>query len=223
MRFPSPSRRTRFSVLVTAALMTVGGTAIALTPGTASAAACSDVDVVVARGTGEPGRLGLIVGDPVFSAIQRRLPAGTTASSYAVNYPASTSPTSPTQGNRDLVNHVSSQAQSCPDQQFILVGYSQGANVVGNSLGISSQGAAVGGPVVATIPAAAEPRVSAVLVFGYPLRKLGRGITGTYAARTLDTCAPLDIVCSPLGTSVTAHLSYTSNANEAAAFAVGRL
>jgi cutinase len=178
--------------------------------------------VVVARGTGEPGTLGIIVGDPVFSAIQRRL-SGLTATGSAVDYPASTSSTSPTDGNRALVSHVSSQAQICPEQRFVLVGYSQGANVVGNSLGISSEGAAVGGPVVATIPSTIEPRVSAVLVFGYPLRKLGRGITGTYAERTLDLCADDDIVCDPTGASWLAHLSYTADSDQAAAFAAARL
>lgn len=220
MRFPLSGGRGRLGVLLATTLLASGGAAVAASP--AAAAACSDVDVVVARGTGEPGRLGLIVGDPVFSAIQREV-SGLTLSSHAVDYPASTSPSSPTTGNRALVNHVTSQAQECPDQRFILVGYSQGANVVGNSLGISSQGAAVGGPVVATIPAAARPRVEAVLVFGYPLRKLGRGITGEFAARTLDICAARDVVCDPRGASVLAHLSYGDDADEAAEFAADQL
>jgi cutinase len=219
MRFALPARRWGIGAVLATA-MVAAGTVAAAAP--AAAAACTDVDVVVARGTGEPGRLGLIVGDPVFSAIQQRL-SGTTSTGTPVDYPASLSPTSPTDGNRALVNHVTAQAQACPNQRFVLVGYSQGANVVGNSLGISSQGAAVGGPVVATIPASVEPRVAAVLVFGYPLRKLGRGITGTYAQRTLDICAPLDIVCNPLGTSTIAHLSYGNNAAQAATFAVARL
>lgn len=213
-------RRGRAGVLLAATLLATGGAAAAAGP--AAAAACSDVDVVVARGTGEPGQLGAIVGDPVFSAIDRRV-SGLTLTSHRVDYPASTSSSSPTTGNRALVSHVTSQAAACPDQRFILVGYSQGANVVGNSLGISSQGAAVGGPVVATIPASIEPRVEAVLVFGYPLRKLGRGITGQYAARTLDICNNRDVVCAPLGTSVLAHLSYTGDAGRAAEFAADRL
>jgi cutinase len=221
MHVSRPRTRRILTGVFAATLLAAGGTMIAATPATA-AAPCTDVDVVVARGTGEPGRLGLIVGDPVYSAIQRRL-TGTTSTGHAVDYPASISPTSPAQGNRALVDHVTAQAQACPDQRFILVGYSQGANVVGNALGISSQGAAVGSPVVATIPAAVQPRVAAVLVFGYPLRKLGRGITGEYAARTLDICANRDVVCDPLGASTLAHLSYTGDATRAATFAVGRL
>lgn len=211
----------RTGVLLAASLLAVAGTAVVVAPA-ASAAACSDVEVVVARGTSEPGQLGIIVGDPVFDAIDDRL-FGTSVTSHAVDYPASVSPTSPSQGNRALVNHVTSQAQACPDQQFILVGYSQGANVVGNSLGVSSEGAAVGSPVVATIPEAVQPRVAAVLVFGYPLRKLGRGIGGEFAARTLDICANNDVVCDPRGASVLAHLSYRDDADEAAEFAVDRV
>ncbi|GIE94559.1 cutinase family protein [Paractinoplanes rishiriensis] len=210
----------RIRALFIAVVLTTGGAVFAAGP--AAAAACSDVEVVVARGTGEPGNLGIIVGDPVFSAIERRL-TGRTATSHAVDYPASVAANSPTDGNRALVSHVTGQAQACPAQRFVLVGYSQGANVVGNSLGTSSAGAAVGGPVVATLPASIEPRVSAVLVFGYPLRKLGRGITGTYAARTLDICADNDIVCDPDGSSVLAHLAYLGNADQAATFAVNRL
>jgi len=220
MRSSLPHRG-RVRVLLAAALLTAGGTMIAATPA-AAAAQCAEVDVVVARGTGEPGRLGLIVGDPVFAAIQRRA-TGTTLTSHPVDYPAGVSPTSPTAGNRALVAHVTAQAAECPGQRFVLVGYSQGANVVGNSLGVSSQGASVGGPVVATIPAAVQPRIAAVLVFGYPLRKLGRGITGTYAERTLDRCAAGDVVCDPRGTSVLAHLSYSGDAGEAADFAADRL
>ncbi|MEU8231485.1 cutinase family protein [Actinoplanes sp. NPDC048967] len=90
-----------------------------------------------------------------------RRAAGTTLTSHPVDHPASVSPTSPTAGNRALVSHVSEQAQACPDQRFVLVGYSQGANVVGNSLGIGSAGASAGAPVVAAIPAAVQPRVAA--------------------------------------------------------------
>jgi cutinase len=221
MRVPIPAGSRRTGVLLTTVLLATSSAAVATTPA-AAAAACSDVDVVVARGTNEPGRLGLIVGDPVYTALQREADDAT-LTSHAVDYPASVSPTSPTAGNRALVDHVSSQAEACPDQRFILVGYSQGANVVGNSLGVSSQGAAVGGPVVATIPTAVQPRVAAVLVFGYPLRKLGRGITGVFAERTLDICADRDVVCDPRGTSVLAHLSYPEDAGEAAAFATSRL
>ncbi|PAZ10017.1 cutinase [Streptomyces sp. SA15] len=209
--------------LCLAALSLVGGAGLAtLSAPTASAAPCSDIDVVAARGTFEPGRLGLIVGDPVFSALEKKL-TGKTLSSYAVDYPANLSLTSAAQGNRDLVNHVNSQAAACPNQRFVLVGYSQGANVVDNSIGISSAGAVVGSPIVATLPAAVEPKVAAVLLFGNPIRALGKSVTGTYQSRTFDICAEGDPVCENGGGDTGAHLSYRDDADAAAAFAAGKV
>jgi cutinase len=189
---------------------------------TATATACSDVEVVSARGTFEPGTLGFIVGDPVYSALKKKA-AGKNLSSYAVNYPANLSPTSAAQGNADLVNHVRSQAAACPNQRFVLVGYSQGANVVDNSIGISSAGAVVGSPIVATLPAAVEPKVAAVLLFGNPIRAIGKSVTGTYQSRTLDICAKGDPVCERGGGDTGAHLSYRDDADTAATFAAGKL
>ncbi|EMF58404.1 MULTISPECIES: cutinase family protein [Streptomyces] len=209
--------------LCLAALSLAGGAGLAtVSAPTAMAAACTDIDVVSARGTFEPGTLGFIVGDPVYSALQQKL-NGKSLSSYKVNYPADLSPTSAAQGNADLVNHVRSQAASCPNQRFILVGYSQGANVVDNSIGISSAGAVVGSPIVATIPAALEPRVSSVLLFGNPIRAIGKSVTGVYQSRTLDFCATGDPVCQSGGGDVGAHLGYRANADAAAAFAATKV
>lgn len=209
--------------LCLAALSLVGGAGLAtLSAPAASAATCSDLDIVAARGTFEPGTLGLIVGDPVFSALQKKI-TGKTLSSYAVNYPADLSLTSAATGNLDVVNHVNAQAAACPNQRFILVGYSQGANVVDNSIGISSDGAVVGSPIVATIPAALAPRVAAVLLFGNPIRALGKSVTGTYQSRTIDFCANGDPICQNGGTDVLAHLGYTSDADAAATFAAGKV
>lgn len=209
--------------LCLAALSLVGGATVAtVTAPSATAAACSDIDVVAARGTFEPGTLGFIVGDPVFSALQRKL-TGRNLSSYKVNYPADLSPTSAAQGNADLVDHVKSQASACPNQRFVLVGYSQGANVVDNSIGISSAGAVVGSPIVATLPAAVEPKVAAVLLFGNPIRAIGKSVSGTYQSRTIDFCAKGDPVCEAGGNDTLAHLGYTANADAAAAFAAGKV
>lgn len=221
-------RRAALGVPLAAAAVVVnlaatGGTAdAAAAPGpSAAAASCSDVDVVIARGTGEPGRLGVIVGDPLFSALKSQI-RDRSLSSHAVDYPASLAPDSAALGNTELVRHVTAQANSCPDQKFVLVGYSQGANVVDNSIGIDSGGALVGAPIVATIPAAVQPKVAAVLLFGNPIRAVGRKVTGTFEARTLDLCADGDPVCGA-GANVPAHLSYGANAGQAASFAAARV
>jgi hypothetical protein len=121
---------------------------------------------------------------------------GQTLSSYPVNYPANLGePASVQAGNTDLVNHVMSQAAACPGRRFILVGYSQGANVVDNSIGISSDGALVGGAIVATIPSSLTSRIVAILQFCNPIRAQGKSITGvfqvvpTISAPTRTRCA----------------------------------
>jgi cutinase len=213
------SKNRRFAI---AAAALTGGLGLAVVPSLAGAATtCAEIDVVVARGTAEPGRLGIIVGDPVFAALRRAL-AGRTLSNHAVDYPASLAPGSASIGNRELVDHVTDQAAACPDQRFILVGYSQGANVVDNSIGVSSAGAAVGGRIVAEIPAEVEPRVGAVLLFGNPIRAIGRSVTGEFQDRTLDICASGDPVCGG-GSRTIAHLSYRRDATSAAAFAARRV
>ncbi|SEF20366.1 cutinase [Amycolatopsis pretoriensis] len=211
------------SSAVTIGLAAAGLAVTVATAPAASAAPCTDVDVPVARGTFEPGTLGLIVGDPVYQAVQDRL-RPRSLSSYRVDYPADLGePASVQKGNTDLVNHVKAQAAACPQQRFVLVGYSQGANVVDNSIGVSSDGAVVGGPIVAAIPAELAPRVAAVLLFGNPIRAIGRQVIGTYQSRTKDYCADGDPICQPGGANFLAHLSYGGDASDAAAFAAGKL
>ena len=214
--------RTRLLSAATTAGLVALGLAVATGPA-ASAASCADIDVPVARGTGEPGTLGIIVGDPVFQAVRTRLQPRS-VSGYRVDYPADLGePASVQKGNTDLVNHVRTQAAACPRERFVLVGYSQGANVVDNSLGISSDGAVVGGPIVATIPADLAPRIAAVLLFGNPIRAVGRQVTGTYQSRTKDYCAAGDPICQAGGADILAHLSYGGDAADAAAFAASKV
>jgi cutinase len=205
-----------------AATLAIAGISLAMASPASAAVGCSDIDVVVARGTFEPGALGVIVGDPVFSALKGQL-KGKSVSGYAVNYPASVVPDSASKGNKDLVDHVVKQASTCPGQRFVLVGYSQGANVVANSVGVSSDGALVGGPIVATIPAEIGVRVSALLAFGPPIGKLGKHITGEYEGRTKEFCANGDPVCEPSGGNFLAHLSYGGTVREAAQYVAGKV
>ena len=222
MHFPRPRRPRHAAAQLAVMALVAAGSGLAAAAAPASAATCANIDVVVARGTFETGTLGTIVGDPVYAALQSAL-AGESTSSYPVNYPASldvfSNPNSATRGNTDLVNHVTSQAAACPSQRFILVGYSQGANVVDNSIGISSDGALVGGPISETIPSSIQPRIAAILLFGNPIRAQGKSVTGIYASRTDDLCASGDPVCQSGGLNVGAHLGYGSDASAAAAFA----
>lgn len=184
----------------------------------AAAQGCAAVDVVVARGTNEPGYLGSAVGDPLYAQLQRRLPMS--LNGYRVNYPADlTNVLSVGDGSGDLVAHLSNEAVACPGQRFVLVGYSQGAVVVHTALGTGITGAL---PGAVRMNGALGSRVAAILLFGDPLRLAGSGVPGQYAARTANYCMPGDPVCAN-GLNPAAHVAYGGDFVAAADFTADRL
>ncbi|WP_433561299.1 cutinase family protein [Nocardia sp. CA-151230] len=179
-------------------------------------AGCAAVDVVVARGTGEPGWLGDEIGDPLYGMLQDRLPVST--SSYRVNYPADYS-FAVGAGSADLVGHLAAAAAACPGQEFVLVGYSQGAAVVHAALGT---GVVFWYPGVVQLPGYLGERVAAVLLFGDPMRGLGWNIPGAYQFRTGDWCTGGDPICGS-GVDANAHVAYGRDLVDAANFAADRI
>jgi cutinase len=201
-----------------AAVASLLGTA----PAASAAAPCSDVELVVARGTLEPGPLGIIVGDNVFDETKRALP-GRTVTAHAVAYPANFETGSQQRGVVLTVEHVTEQAAACPNQKFVLVGYSQGASVIVGAVGTDTTGTINGSPPPAVIPAALEPRIAAVTVFGNPITAIGRTVPPQYVSRTRDFCQDGDPACEANGTDVLAHLLYFLDAPEAARFIAGKV
>jgi len=157
-----------------------------------------------ARGTGEPvlPSYGIIVGDPLFAATRRLIPGLT---GYKVNYPASFQAASKIAGVDDAAAYLEKKSQACPDQKYVLVGYSQGADVM--------HGAA------AKINAALYPRIVAIVMFGDPGNKgpsavspLGGPVPvfpAELQSKLKENCAPGDPICSA-GTNRGAHLTYST-------------
>jgi cutinase len=197
----------------------------------ASAEPCPDVDVVFARGTGEPPGVG-----PTGQAFVDDLHSRVGASSfgvYPVNYPASDDwDSSGLDGIRDAGAHVVSTANSCPQTKMVLGGYSQGAAV----MGFVTSPAVPDGIDPATVPKPLQPQVAdhvaAVVLFGMPnvraMNFLGQPpvvIGPVYQAKTIKVCVPEDPVCSD-GLNFSAHDMYASDASmvdQGAAFAASRL
>jgi cutinase len=181
-------------------------------------AACSDVEVVFARGTGEPAGLG-ILGAPLARDLASALP-GRSVTSHAVDYAAASNQQSAGPGATDMTQHVLAQASACPNQRFVLGGYSQGASVTDIALGIRTT---LGRGE--SIPTELAPRVAAVVVFGNPLGISRQTIAGTsplYGPKAKEFCATGDPVCGN-GNNFAAHLSYARNGDvqTAARFAAG--
>ncbi|WP_146075260.1 cutinase family protein [Streptomyces sp. Ru71] len=158
---------------------------------------CSQVEIIYM-----PGTFDFTAGAWVTPALEKQLaPLKTnTWQPSAEEYPANlTLPGSVQDGNRALVAHMEEKVKLCgPTQQFVLIGYSQGANVVQNALGGDTGGALVGAAPVAKISSAIGLRIRSVVFFGNPSRTPGGipKVSPDYAGRTLDICAPGDPLCA---------------------------
>lgn len=186
---------------------------------------CPDVELVFARGTGEPPGLGR-VGDALFADLQGAL-GGRSVGAYGVNYPASFNFLTAADGANDARNHIAWMADNCPGTRIALGGFSQGAAVVSMLAGVSPVDARLGawGQAPPLDPVLAD-RVAAVAVFGNPGVEQGRPLTttGMFAGRAMDVCNPGDPFCAG-GRDVAAHRTYELGPSpmNAAQFIAGRV
>jgi hypothetical protein len=185
--------------------------------------------VVFARGTGDPPGVGP-VGQAFVDALTARV--GHPLDVYAVNYPATEQWETGLDGIRDAGAHVVSMAGTCPQTKMVLVGYSQGAAV----MGFVTSAAVPDGVDPATVPKPLSPdvanHVAAVVLFGMPnvraMNFLGQPpvvIGPAYQAKTIKVCAPEDPICSD-GMNFAAHDMYADDGNiinQGADFAASRL
>lgn len=178
---PALARRPNVALLVVlaalAALLALPGRALAATPG------CADVFVMFARGSGQGvGSSGET--DKLFAEVRSRVKGGMTVATRELGaqavdghqYPAvggflnlaegefsflgalgGEYRASVTEGIAEAQAYLNGRALECPDEQWILGGYSQGAHVMGEALfGLS---------------AAAKDRLAFVTLFGDPKLK----------------------------------------------------
>lgn len=205
----------------------------------ASAQPCADVEVVFARGTGEPSGVGGI-GQAFVDALRPQV-GGRSFEVYPVNYQASADFSSSTEfaltvidGIRDASAHVESTSANCPNTKIVLGGFSQGAAVAG----FTTSAVVPPGVPVEAVPAPMPPgvadHVAAVVLFGKPsdnwLTSAGAPpitIGPRYVPKTIDLCASGDTICdgTPVGPPSAAHGSYAVNGmvGQAAGFAASKL
>jgi cutinase len=218
------SRGVSRGLLMSVAALMVSGVTLVAPTGVASAqtAECADVQVVFARGTGEPAGAGR-VGDAFVDALRPLVP-GKSVAVYAVNYPASYDFLRAAEGANDASAFVQNTVATCPDTQIVLGGFSQGAAVI-DALAIADH------PQLGfnnPMPAAVADHVAAVAVFGNPsIRLLGGPLTALspqYGFKTIDLCNGADPVCSS-GDDRAAHSLYTQAGltTQAAQFVANRL
>jgi hypothetical protein len=201
----------------------------------ASADPCPDVEVVFARGSGEPPGVGGVGGSFV-DALRGQVGARSLAV-YPVNYPASTDfsdpnfPVTVIDGIRDAGSHIESMAANCPKTREVVGGYSQGAAVAGFVTSAAVPPGVPAGMVPSPMPPEIATHVAAVTLFGTPsdpfMHKYGAPtivIGPLYQPKTLELCAPGDGICGN-GGDPAAHVSYGLNGMtaQAASYAASHL
>ncbi|BBX74773.1 cutinase [Mycobacterium shinjukuense] len=188
-------------------------------PAPPASASCPDVEVIFARGTGEPPGIGR-VGQAMVSALRQQ--TGKSITTYGVNYPANKDFLAATDGANDASDHVQQMATACPDTRLVLGGYSQGAAVIDIVTAAPVPGLGFTQP----LPQEAAEHVAAVTLFGNPSDRAGGLMTALsphFAGKILNLCTEGDPVCSD-GNQWKAHTGYVpAMTNQAASFVASKI
>lgn len=216
----------RVLATVVSVVSVITATTVAGAVAPATADGCPDVELVFARGTGEPPGIGR-VGQALADALVPML-GGRSLAVYPVNYPASINFLSTGSGATDVEGHLVGAAAACPATKFVLGGFSQGAAVMSMLAGVPPLGNLVGSFGSAPpLPPDAADQVTAVAVFGNPAARFGTPLSsaGRFAGQAIDLCSSGDPICYPGGRDRAAHNGYEfpPYVTDAAAFVAGRV
>ncbi|KAF9032353.1 cutinase [Panaeolus papilionaceus] len=199
---------------------------------------CAAVHIIAARASTEAAGAGII--GALVQQVQRS--SSQTVSTSNVSYPATLTnyPSSSAQGTAATKTLLTTQANNCPNQKIVLVGYSQGAHIIGDAVAGGGGGAlgAQTSPVSATI----ANRVVALVQMGdprhVPFQSFDRGTSlrdglyprlssqqysSTLQSRIQSFCDFGDPFCDG-GLLTTVHLTYLDRyQDDAAAFILQKI
>ncbi|CAJ0547495.1 Ff.00g042490.m01.CDS01 [Fusarium sp. VM40] len=160
---------------------------------------CPKAILIYARGSTEPGNIGITVGPVLVAAMQLAIPdiwiqgvGGPYTADLLANFlPEGTNAASINEAKRLFqMSHA-----KCPDTPVVTAGYSQGAVVVGYAL--------------SKLDGATQKQVVGTALFGYTKNKqLGGRIPNFPIDRTRVFCLPTDIVCDGALFVLPAHFLY---------------
>ncbi|KAF2434965.1 alpha/beta-hydrolase [Tothia fuscella] len=167
---------------------------------------CSPLEIVYARATLEAQGLG-VLGGPLLAAVKREVPGAT---AYAVRYPASGGDASPIKGIEDVLRYFETKPKACPQQKYVLSGYSQGA-VVMHRAAPKIEKAILKDRVIATATFGdgGQQATKEKPVYNSPVGPIPvwpEELDG----KIIFNCNGKDLTCNPKGDSTADHLKYTS-------------
>ncbi|KAI0015815.1 cutinase [Xylariomycetidae sp. FL0641] len=152
-------------------------------------AICPEVILIYARGSIEPGNMGLLAGPELAIALQviygdSALWVQGVGGAYDGDLAANFLPKGTSQAAIDEAVRLFEKAHSkCPETPVVAGGYSQGTAVMAGA--------------IASLPPALQDQVKGVVLFGYTENEQNGGaIPGFPPAKTQVYCATLDVVCN---------------------------
>lgn len=167
--------------------------------------ACKEYTVIFARGTTEPGNVGILVGPPFFDALRDKLGSANVAVQGVNNYNADINgylAGGDAGGSKSMASEIEQAYAKCPNTKLVASGYSQGGQIVHNA--------------AALLPANVGSWISSVVIFGDP--DDGQPIPNVDASKVDTFCNPDDNICVNGDLILPAHLTYGLDAEAAADF-----
>jgi len=154
---------------------------------------CKPLIMIYARGTWEPGTPPSQVAAPLIKALGVKYPGR--VESQIVQYDGGASgylTGGSTEGIQKMEQMTKAAVSRCPNSKFLLVGYSQGAQVLHKAVG--------------NLPQSVTSHINAIVVFGDPFK--GQPIKNIPNQIIHTECYPNDNVCNGLPLPIGAHNEY---------------
>jgi len=169
--------------------------------------ACKEYTIIFARGTTEPGNVGILVGPPLFDALKAVVGSGNVAVQGVNDYAASIDgylAGGDATGSAEMATQIKQAHSQCPSTKLVVSGYSQGGQLVHNA--------------IALLPAATAAAISSVVIFGDP--DDGKALPNVAASKVDTFCHLGDDICIDGDLILLPHLTYADDALAAVAFIV---
>ncbi|KAJ3300833.1 hypothetical protein HK104_000026 [Borealophlyctis nickersoniae] len=129
---------------------------------------CGAVHILVARGVNQPPGEGNLA--PLVTQIKTRLAADTTVTSEAIRYTATMVPypASAAEGTEAVKSQLTDAASRCPTSKIVLLGFSEGAHIIGDAFGGGGGGHFLGPKTPPMNASIIREHVKAVVLFADP-------------------------------------------------------
>ncbi|KAF3394090.1 hypothetical protein F1880_004609 [Penicillium rolfsii] len=167
---------------------------------------CTEWTVIFARGTAEPGNVGVLVGPPLFDALDDKFGSSAVTIQGVNDYSASVQgylAGGDSNGSAEMARQIKAARSQCPHTKLIASGYSQGCQIVHKA--------------IAQLDSDTASWISSVLLFGDPLK--GKALNGVPASRVFTACHALDDICKNGILIGPSHLTYAVDVVNAVQFA----